>query len=257
MSQFESAVDRTKPSQTEASTWAALADLARLSKTSSWKASSGHGVTETQFPQFTDIHKSESGKGSKEFFCGAGHHDQPVPNSQETLLFKGSRRSMEDKDYKGAEKQLNDLLDLRKKLYGEKSPQVADTLASLGSVCELDSRYADAKGYYKQSAEVCANAFGKEKFETGTQIQNVARMDQLQKNWKDAAGNYKEAIRIYEKNEPSTDNYYMTETTKALNLYADVLTQLGDKQGADAQRQRAKDIYADYLRGPVRPSIQF
>ncbi len=186
------------------------------------------------------------------FFCAAEVKDDKKQTPQEELLTKNGYKAFLEKDYKGAEKQYKELLDLEKKLHGADSKEVARTLDALGSACEKDERYADAKGYYKQGAEVCAKAYGKDKSETGTQIGNVAQMDHKLKNWKEAAAGYKDAIQIYEKNDPSSDNYKINEATKALKDYAEVLGQLGDKKGAEAQQKRAKEIYDAYLHGPSK-----
>ena len=41
-----------------------------------------------------------------------------------------------------------------------------------------------------------------------------------------------------------------SDATKALKQYAELLGELGDKKGAEAQQKRAKEIYEAYLRGP-------
>jgi len=96
------------------------------------------------------------------FFCAAEVKDDKKQTPQEELLTKNGYKAFLEKDYKGAEKQYKELLDLEKKLHGADSKEVARTLDALGSACEKDERYADAKGYYKQGAEVCAKAYGKD-----------------------------------------------------------------------------------------------
>jgi tetratricopeptide (TPR) repeat protein len=151
-------------------------------------------------------------------------------------------KALEALNYKEAEKQGLELLALRKKMYGDKSPQTGESTNLLGFAAEKDGRFADAKDYYKQGVDICTSVYGKDSFYTGMQIQNVAHMDGMLGNWSDAATNYKEAIRIYEKNDPMKSAVVGRETMLTLGDYAQVLDRLHDQPGAAAQRQRRDEI---------------
>ncbi len=122
----------------------------------------------------------------------------------------------------------------------------------LGSTCEKDKRYADAKAYYKQGAELTGKLSGKDHYDTGLQLNNVARMEYELKNWKEAAAGYKSAVAILaaEKNGPSSENGRMTDATTALKNYAEVLKELGEKDEAAKQLKRAAEIEKNYRDGP-------
>ncbi|MBS1953238.1 MAG: tetratricopeptide repeat protein [Cyanobacteria bacterium SZAS-4] len=177
--------------------------------------------------------------------------DKPKDPNVEKLEKAGYKAYLSG-DFKEAEKQYKALLELTEKTPGKESKEAASINEILGSTCEKDKRYADAKAYYKQSAEVTAKLSGKDHYDTGLQLNNVARMDHQLKNWKEAAAGYKSAVAILaaEKNGPSSENGRMTDATTALKNYAEVLKELGEKDEAAKQLKRAAEIEKNYLDGP-------
>ena len=196
--------------------------------------------------------------GKSLFLCSDSKDEKPKDPNQEKFA-KAGDKAYSNGDYKEAEKQYKSLLEVNANHYGKDSKEVAFANELLGITCEKDKRYADAKGYYKQSAEVTGKASGKDHYETGLQLNNAARMDHQLNNWKEAAAGYKSAVAILaaEKNGPSSDNARMTDATTALKNYADVLKELGDQDEAAKQLKRAAEIKKNYLDGPKRNDIYY
>ncbi len=182
--------------------------------------------------------------------------DKPKDPNEEKLA-KAAGMAYTEGNYKQAEEHYKALLKAQETNHGKESKEVALTHELLGSTYEKDKRYADAKASYKQSAEVTSAVSGKNHYDTGLQLNNVARMDQQLKNWKEAAAAYKSAVEILtdNKNGPSSDNERMTTATTALKSYAEVLKELGQEKEAKEQLKRAADIEKRYYDGPKNQDV--
>lgn len=145
-------------------------------------------------------------------------------------------------DFKKAEKIFLELLRLVDKNHGRNSEDAASVLTQLGMVCENDGRFADAKGYYKQAVKVDQVVYGKDAFETGLNVQNVAHMDNLLGNFPEAQRNYEEVLRIYRLNDPYKNPIVGTEMVLTIKDYATMLMKMGQKEKAAALLREAQAI---------------
>lgn len=147
-------------------------------------------------------------------------------------------------DYKKAEKIFLELLKVSEANHGRNSKEVASILAQLGFVCEHDHRFGDAKTYYKLAVKIDQVVYGKDAFETGLNVQNVAHMENLLGNYPEASKWYEEALRIYALNDPYNNPIVAMEMVLTLNDYAQMLWKMGKKQEAREKLNQAAKLIA-------------
>eukprot|EP00568_Trieres_chinensis_P009199 CAMPEP_0183305910 /NCGR_PEP_ID=MMETSP0160_2-20130417/10500_1 /TAXON_ID=2839 ORGANISM="Odontella Sinensis, Strain Grunow 1884" /NCGR_SAMPLE_ID=MMETSP0160_2 /ASSEMBLY_ACC=CAM_ASM_000250 /LENGTH=511 /DNA_ID=CAMNT_0025469187 /DNA_START=20 /DNA_END=1555 /DNA_ORIENTATION=- len=101
----------------------------------------------------------------------------------------------EKRNLHGAMENLLAALTLRKKLFGEKHSDVADTLYIIGRILHDREEYADAIGVYEKVLDIQRDIFGLEHQDTLKTLCNVARVHQVRGESDDALNACSEAIR--------------------------------------------------------------
>jgi tetratricopeptide (TPR) repeat protein len=171
--------------------------------------------------------------------------DQKDKEAEEKLE-KDTMAAAKEGDFKKAEATAKKLLELREANYGKESAKVSMTLNMLASVCADDGRFKDAKEYHTRGAAVSKAAFkDKDNLLTALHVAGGAEMDAKLGNLKDAAAGFKEAVRIYDKHDIAKldlGSAGIKRVALAYSGYADVLGQLGDKDEAKKQSDKAKKI---------------
>ncbi len=120
----------------------------------------------------------------------------------EEELVKKYQEAFRRKNWDEAEKVLKQLLAIAKKTDGPVSEGVQLVLRELGKVCAFDSRFGDAKDYYKQAIDIDKQVFGKDDIRTAEDYASLGLMDAMMGNYKEAADSYEESLRIFKTNYP-------------------------------------------------------
>jgi tetratricopeptide (TPR) repeat protein len=136
------------------------------------------------------------------------------------------------------------LIALQEEVYSKNSGEVALALAAAGQLCTLDGRFADAKAYYIQGIEVSRVAYGvKDNPMTAFHTAQKAEMSIKLRNWKVAADECKEAIRIFETGDiTKLGDRGMHHVARTHLRYASALLNLGQKEEAAKERDKANRI---------------
>ncbi len=98
--------------------------------------------------------------------------------------------------YEAAEEQLNEALELRRRLLGEKHPQVLKTLSGLGDLRRSQGRYEEAEELHRQVLAQRREAFGDRHVDVADSLNEVATVLEDQGEYADAETLYRESLEL-------------------------------------------------------------
>lgn len=98
--------------------------------------------------------------------------------------------------YAEARAQLERALEIRRKLYNEPHPKIADSLHELAAVHWWDGRYKLAEGMYKKALAMRRDLFGEEHVAVADTLNHLAACHERQGHWDDAERLYQQALNM-------------------------------------------------------------
>jgi serine/threonine-protein kinase len=137
------------------------------------------------------------------------------------------------------------VIEIDRKLYGEKHPSVANDLINLGATQFERGHYPEAERYYRQAFEIIGGFYGKDNPETASAQTMLARALVSQNHLEEASGLLKEALRIQEK----VYGAVHPRVASALNELGKVALQSGKYDEAEAEFERMAEIYRKIYSG--------
>jgi tetratricopeptide (TPR) repeat protein len=121
-----------------------------------------------------------------------------IVNEDLIILFIGIARFHQGQgDYSFTEHWYSGCLQITKKRFGNKHPDIAQSLSNLAGIYYLQGRYAEAEPLYYSSSEMYQQLFGEENSDFATSLNNLAALYSSQGRYKDAEHFYHSALRIY------------------------------------------------------------
>ena len=90
------------------------------------------------------------------------------------------------------------LLEMHRKLYGDRHPLVADDLANLGSIQEDLGYYSKAEQFDRQALDITEAYYGKNHPKAATELTMLGRSLEYQNKFDDAVNNLQQALAIQE-----------------------------------------------------------
>jgi len=108
-------------------------------------------------------------------------------------------------DLKTAEELLREALEMRKRLHGEKHPEVAVSMTNLGAVLGMQGKYTEAEPYLKGALDLYRELLEPDHPTLAKSLNNMAKLLQRQGELGPAEGLLREAIEI-ERKRPGPDH---------------------------------------------------
>jgi eukaryotic-like serine/threonine-protein kinase len=137
------------------------------------------------------------------------------------------------------------VIEIDRKLYGERHPNVANDLINLGATQFERGYYPEAERYYRQALEIIGGFYGKDNQETASAQTMLARALVSQNKLDEASGLLKDALRIQE----HVYGEVHPRVASALNELGKVAMQSGKYDEAEAEFQRMGEIYRKVYSG--------
>jgi serine/threonine protein kinase/tetratricopeptide (TPR) repeat protein len=131
------------------------------------------------------------------------------------------------------------VLEMHRKLYGERHPLVADTLINLGAIQYDLGHYAEAEQFDRQALDITASWYGKDHPETASALTILGRALVAQHRTDEAAELLQQALTIQE----HVYGKVHPRVASALNELGKLAQQQGKMKDAEADFQRMADIY--------------
>ena len=131
------------------------------------------------------------------------------------------------------------VLEMDRKLYGERHPHVADDLINLGANQYEWGHYPEAEQFYRQALEIIRGWYGKNHPETASALTMIGRALVAQQKFGEAGVIAREALQIQEQVYGSVH----PRVASALNEVGRVALQQGKLDEAAASFSRMADIY--------------
>jgi eukaryotic-like serine/threonine-protein kinase len=131
------------------------------------------------------------------------------------------------------------VLEMHRKLYGDRHPLVADTLINLGEIQVQSERYAQAEQYDRQALTITEAWYGPEHPETASAMTILGRVLVYEKHYDEADGFLKQALAIQER----VYGPVHPRVASALNDLGKVAMNRGKLDEAKADFSRMAEIY--------------
>jgi len=175
----------------------------------------------------------------------------------EMHLEEAAIKAIQDRRPDNAEKYSYMLLDYRKAKFGPDSKEVGFTCLLLGRSLALNDKNNQARKFFKEGAHISSLAFTEaDNAMTALHTSEMARMDNRLGHYEAAAKEFKEALRIYEKQDfqvlRTLNSRALSGIADAYLQYGSVLIQLGQYQEAARQLPKAQK-WLDVINKPKKP----
>jgi len=142
-------------------------------------------------------------------------------------------------DYAESDSLNRRVLEMDRKLYGERHPHVADDLINLGANQYEWGHYTQAEQFYRQALDIIQAWYGKANPETASAMTMVGRALVAEQKFAEAGTMAVEALRIQEQ----VYGPVHPRVASALNEVGKVALQQGKLDEAEASFRRMEDIY--------------
>ncbi|HEX6316182.1 MAG TPA: serine/threonine-protein kinase [Gemmatimonadaceae bacterium] len=91
------------------------------------------------------------------------------------------------------------VLDLHKRLYGERHPAVSDDLINLGAGQFERANYPDAERFYREALAITVGHYGQDHFKTAANLTMLGRSLVMQEKWDEATRVLRQALAVRER----------------------------------------------------------
>ena len=131
------------------------------------------------------------------------------------------------------------VLEMDRKIYGERHPHVADDLINLGAIQFEGGHYAESERFYRQALDIIRSWYGKDHQETASALTMLGRTLIAEGRIDEAGDQLQEALTIQER----VYGAVHPRVASALNELGRVAQQQGKLDAAEANFRRMADIY--------------
>jgi len=131
------------------------------------------------------------------------------------------------------------LLEMHKKIYGERHPVVAEDLGNLGSIQQDLGYYAEAERFHRQALEITASYYGQQHPKVAAELTMLGRALTYQKRYEEAGNVLQRALTIQEQIYGPV-HPAMADTLNELGNVASMREQLDE---AESAFRRVVEIY--------------
>ncbi len=122
--------------------------------------------------------------------------DKEQDDEEPALYSRLEKLSYPGSDYTEWKTTAEELVQYQIAKYGEKSDEVIQTLHSLGRSNQQIGKYDEAAAYYSRYIEFTKKLYGERSAAAAKAIEELAKLNVVQKNWADAISNYDQALAI-------------------------------------------------------------
>jgi serine/threonine-protein kinase len=144
-------------------------------------------------------------------------------------------------DYESSETLNRRVLEIDRRIYGDRHPHVADDLINLGAIQFNVGRYPEAEAYDRQALAILKNWYGDDHPETASALTLLGRALVAQERYDEAAGMLRGALAIQER----VYGPVHPRVASALNELGAVAMRQGRLDDAEATYRRMIDIYRE------------
>jgi tetratricopeptide (TPR) repeat protein/tRNA A-37 threonylcarbamoyl transferase component Bud32 len=166
----------------------------------------------------------------------------PEPEAQALIQATIGRKYKEWSDYALAEPHLNAALDIRREVFGEQHPDVAESLHDLGELHYHQGEYEQAVRFYEQALDVRRTLFGERHQKVAHTLNNLAGCYATLGDYETAEELYREALEV-RRNLGGGESADVADT---LNNLTAVLMFQGKWAEAEPQLRSALDMMLEF-----------
>jgi serine/threonine-protein kinase len=163
----------------------------------------------------------------------------PISRELSTTLTELANTRFYKGDYDAADSIMRIVLDMDRRLYGERHPLVADGLINLGAVQAQRGNYAAAERLYRDALPIMETYYGADHYQTASNLTMIGRVMLPQKRIDEAKPMLRRALaiqeRVYGPNHP-----FVAST---INELASTALMENDYAAAEAGFERMAEIY--------------
>ena len=117
---------------------------------------------------------------------------------QATLLLRIANAHFYLSHYDESEALNQRVLEIYRKIYGNRHPQVADPLINLGAIAQERGRYGDAERYYREAFEINRDYYGSSHPEVAASLRGIGKALLAQKRFDEAEKILEEVLAVRE-----------------------------------------------------------